>query len=137
MKKHIKKWIKDEKRIIKLMYRKGLLDFDIDELYWESYHPSKYKYDVSYGRIPTEYYPEVHFSQIDYWGECDEYGVSDTVQEGLYWDNIIGEVHDYDGIPPSTYKKKTRKDLIVYLSGLPTVINDSKINKVLNRGFNN
>lgn len=137
MRKHIKKWVKDEKRIIKLMHRAGLLaDFNINEFYWESYRPYRFTYVKEWGRVPTSYYPEIHFSVRDYWGDHDECCVSDSVQEALYWANIIGDQSDCCDIPDSTYKKKNREDFIRFLTQLPKVVNDSKINKVLNRGFN-
>lgn len=39
MDKEIQIWKKQEKRIVRLLYRKGLLsDFKLSELYWEEYH---------------------------------------------------------------------------------------------------
>lgn len=44
MKKEKRKWVKDEKRLIKLLYRTGIIDkyTSIDSLYWDYYH-KKYK----------------------------------------------------------------------------------------------
>lgn len=135
--KAIRIFKKQEKRIVKLLYKKGLIDIDLKELYWSEYKP----YKSRRRRGKTEYsfqrsYPEVHFSQVDYWGECDEFGLVDKVLEELYWDNVEKEnMPDFD-YPESKFKYKGRQWFIEYLSKLPTVKFDSKINQVLNMGYN-
>ena len=119
-----RQWIKEEKRIVYLLYRKGLLkDFKIEDLYWAEYHwfrGKKYKsrtnsYDGKRYRYPV-YMPEIHYFYTDYWGEGDE-----------DWDSTSDE------FPKSTFNMSmTRRQLIKYLESLPTKIKDKKINKVLN-----
>lgn len=138
-----RQWIKEEKRIVSLLYRKGLLkDFKIEDLYWAEYHwfrGKKYKsrtnsYDGKRYRYPV-YMPEIHYFYTDYWGEGDEYSVVSCALENLYWSNIDDEDWDStsDEFPKSTFNMSmTRRQLIKYLESLPTKIKDKKINKVLN-----
>lgn len=71
MEKAVRVWYKQEKRIVRLMYQKGLIDdFKLSELYWERYKLTEKKM----GRKPrkkyvfTTHYPEIHFCTVDYWG---------------------------------------------------------------------
>ena len=86
MDKEIQIWKKQEKRIVRLLYRKGLLsDFKLSELYWEEYHrlrSRKKKHSRKYKN--SVYAPEVHYSTTDYWGECDEHSVVGHVKEKLF-----------------------------------------------------
>lgn len=136
--KIVRKFVKDEKRILKLMYKKGLLNkYKIDELYWDNRvsigHGIKYKSPL----IEDGYYwsyclaPELIFMIPDYWGECDEYSLIDDVLERLFWDNIIDEYADE---PESTFNCKGRTWLIKYLSSLPNKMNKNyKIKKIIRR----
>lgn len=138
MNKDIKLFVKQEKRIVKLLYRKGFIDpKDINILYWEEYKRVGTK-------SPVRFYPEIHFSVRDYWGEIDEYGLVDDNLQGLYFANKINDEEDDSGWPISTFKYSGvnrytaayRNWVIQYLTVLPTKRNDSKINKVLKRNFN-
>jgi len=121
--KILRKWVKDEKRIVRLLYRKGLIDKfhgDITGLYWEAFK-----------RVGKIYTPEVHCCESDYWGGCEEYSVIDKVLTCLWNHRSF-----YDGESEeikSTFNYKSRKWFIRYLSSLPTKRNDSKINRILNR----
>lgn len=128
-----RKWVKDEKRIVSLLYKKGFLtDFKIEDLYWAEYNWfgkkirrskfRKYKYPV--------YMPEIHYSETDYWGETTEYSIVSHINNVFYWDNSSPEDDDYS---KSSFKKMTREQLIHYLMKFPTIISDNKINKVLNK----
>ena len=122
---------KEEKRIVRLLYRKGFLkDYKLDDLYWNEYsklrvkkkkHGRKYRYTV--------YLPEVHFCTTDYWGESDEHSIVSTSLEEFYW---MHTDRDEDGHPISKFPPMTRIQFIKYLKTLPTVVNDNKIRKVLN-----
>lgn len=137
-----RKWIKDEKRIVRLLYRKGLLkNFKIDDLYWEEYNrlnrhykskPNKYDGKIYRFNI---YMPEIHFATHDYWGETDEHSVVSYVLEHLYWSNVDTDNWDKVGDlwPKSTFPKMNRQQFINYLRRLPTLVNDNKINKILKR----
>ena len=128
-------WKKQEKRIVKLLYRKGLLnDFKLSELYWEEYkllhkrkrkHKRVYKFD--------KYAPEIHYSTVDYWGECDEHSLVDYVLDKLYWENAVENTATEEsfGYPDSAFKYKGRNWFINYLKQLPTKRTDSRINAVL------
>lgn len=132
-------WNKHEKRIVRLLYRKGLIDMDISELYWESYRRSGKRYrnkKFTYGKLDNRL-DEIHFATFDYWGECDEYGLVSWIIEQLTWDNVPDELNDpmaddlWEVYHQSTFKYKGRRWFIRYLKSLPTVRCDSKINKVL------
>lgn len=130
-------WKKQEKRIVKLLYRKGLIEeFQLSDLYWAEYtllHKRKRKHGRKY-RF-NKYAPEIHFSTIDYWGECDEHSLVSSVIDRLYWENINDDLDKCDlelkGYPKSTFNCKGRNWFINYLQSLPTKRNDCKINAVL------
>jgi len=67
MNSRLKLWKKQEKRIVKLLYRKDLLGIDINELYWNEYAPTGKKYKFDKYRFP-EYFDELHYCTTDYWG---------------------------------------------------------------------
>lgn len=135
-------WVKEEKTIVKLLYRKGLLkDFKLDDLYWAEYYWSnKKKYKTKDGkyRFPV-YLPEVHYCTTDYWGESDEHSVVRHAIEHLYWENIDTKNWDSksDEYPPSKLPKMGRKKFIQYLKKLPTEVNNNKIRKVLRHKIDN
>lgn len=138
MAKDIKLWKKQEKRIVKLLYIKGFLDFKLNELYWAEYHRMKNGRKRKGKRCSKiRYAPEIHYCTVDYFGECDEYSVVDYVLQSLYWENAEKSPEDCDGDwPKSTFNYKGRKWFINYLKKLPTIKNDSKINKVLKFNYN-
>ena len=129
-------WVKQEKRIVKLLYRKGLLnDFKVSDFYWAEYrwmNRKKYKSKYSEYRFPI-YKPEVHYMTTDYWGESDEHGIVDTIIGHFYWSNVDEENWDSTSgeYPQSTFPKMTREQFIKYLDKLPTKVKDNKINKIL------
>jgi hypothetical protein len=140
-----RRWIKEEKQIVELLYKKGFIkgEFKLEDLYWESYNwfnKKCYKtkpnpYDGKRYRFPI-YMPEIHFSTSDYWGESDEHSVVDVVLERLYWEHIDTTNFDpnsYDEYPVSTFPRMTRGQFIKYLKGLPTKVGDNKIKKVLKK----
>lgn len=104
--------IKQEKIIVGLLYKKGLISKSISQLYWAEYsrafRPKKSKEGIRF----TRYLPEIFYCQADYWGEYDEIGiVADTCDRLKY----------------------RRKYLIRKLRKMPTKIHDNKIRKVLLR----
>jgi hypothetical protein len=129
-------WIKQEKRIVRLLYRKGLLsDFKVSDFYWAEYHWSnkkKYRSKHSKYRYPV-YMPEVHYGTTDYWGESDEHSIVDNILQSLFWENIDNENWDSTSgeWPKSTFPRMNREQFIKYLSKLPTKVNNNKIKKVL------
>lgn len=138
-----RKWVKDEKRIVRLLYRKGFLkDFKVDELYWAEYNwfnRKKYKskpnsYDGKCYRYPV-YMPEVHYCTTDYWGESDEHSIVSHVLDLLHWSNIDTTYWDgeSDVFPKSSFPKMSRKQFIKYLENLPTKVSDNKIKKILKK----
>jgi hypothetical protein len=138
-----RRWIKQEKRIVRLLYRKGFLkDFKIKDLYWAEYNwlgRKKYRtkpnrYDGKFYRFPV-YMPEVHYCTTDYWGESDEHSIVSHVLEVLHWSNIDTENWDETSgeWPKSTFKMMTRDKFIRYLNSLPTINSDNKINRILKK----
>lgn len=129
-------WKKQEKQLVKLLYRKGLLDFKLEQLYWESFHVlniQKRKHGNKYKR--HIYAPELHFSTVDYWGECNEHSVVSSIIEAFYWDDSID--YEIDNVKvESSFSYNGRPQLIKYLKTLPTKRIDSKINKVLKLSYN-
>lgn len=130
-------WIKEEKQLVYLLYRKGLLkDFKLEDLYWAEYNWYTRKcYRSSAGYRHPIYMPEVHFCTTDYWGESDEHSIVDTTFQYLYWENIDTTNWDFDSgeYPPSKFPRMERGQLIKYLKKLPTKIGDRKINKLLKK----
>lgn len=132
MKKYIKKHIKDEKRILKLLYKKGLLDhYNFDYLGWEFLHEGKKgrrrknKSEYSF----HEYLPELHIFSVDYWGEGDSTSVVESIRDSIIMENAdYCPVDGWFNINKSVVKNK---GFINYLESLPTKNNDSKFNKYL------
>lgn len=130
----MRKFLKQEKRIIKLLYRKGVIDdmcLKPRQLYWACYtsagkkEKGKYKFDI--------YMPELHYCETDYWGEADEYSIVYRIRESLVYSSYPSddiEECELAGLGPS-YKYKGRENLIRYLKTFPTKKSDSKINSCL------
>jgi len=139
-----RRWAKEEKRIVELLYKKGFIkgEFKLRDLYWAEYHWYNRKcyktkpnsYDGKRYRFPI-YMPEVHFCTTDYWGESDEHSIVDSVLERLHWEYIDTTNWDSDSgeYPKSTFPKMTRANFIHYLEKLPTVVSDNQIKKVLRK----
>lgn len=132
MKKYIRKHKKDEKRILKLMYKKGffkVLHLDFSDLCWEysmegkmlrrRRGKSKYSYN--------ELLPELHVWTQDYYGEGDSRSVVECFREYLWYSQ--SEEQDESGFPNE--KSKNNSELIAYLKTLPTKNNNSKLNPLL------
>lgn len=137
MNKEQRLWVKQEKQIVTLMYKKGMItNFKLENLYWAEYkwlRKKKYKSRGGY-KYPL-YMPEIHFGTVDYWGECDEHSLVNDLIDSLYWEHVDYETWDETSgeFPKSKFPRLNRVQLIKYLKGLPTKINDNKIRKVLNR----
>jgi hypothetical protein len=136
-----RRWIKQEKQIVYLLYRKGFIkgEWKLEDLYWAEYkwlNKKCYKtkpnrYEGKRYRFPI-YMPEVHYCTTDYWGESDEHSIVSSIKEMLYWSNI--DTTDWEselGYPKSNFKNLTREQFIKYLKNLPTKVADRKINKVV------
>lgn len=136
MKKYIRKWVKDEKRLIKLFYQKGLIDMSIHDLYWNEYRQGKRGRKRGGKKFAfNDYMPELHYCSRDYWGECDEHAVIPRIIEGMRFDKLTEEP-DYEkngGWGVSYFDGKSRAWWIKYLKSQPTVNRSSAINKVLIR----
>lgn len=70
MKKEKRKWVKDEKRLIKLLYRTGIIDkyTSVDSLYW----------DYS-GKLPR-----IIYTKNDYLDNINDYIIVDIVNMDEY-----------------------------------------------------
>lgn len=139
MKKYIRKFIKEEKRIVKLIWEKGLFPkgFKVDDLYWAYYTHGKRQRRRKRKYAFRDYLPEVHYGSCDYWGEYDEHGFIRHILDLLYWKNAQYLSHPDDAsYPESTFKYQGRLWFIKYLESLPSVNRSSKINMVLRRNYN-
>lgn len=138
--RRIRSWVKQEKRIVKLMYLKGFIDVDINNLYWEEYKLYGKRYRSKYsGRKYQGYLPEIYFAVADYWSEAEIPLVGSFVEHRI-WEDIpddrlskLGESCMEDIMDLSDFKYKGRRWLIKWLSGKPNVRCDNKINKILKR----
>lgn len=128
MKKIQRRHIKEEKRIVRLLYRKGLIDnHDPNNLYWTDYNYLFNRREYK-NRVPVM---EVHFCSVDYWGEVDEHSLVSEHLELLWWDGAY-DFCDETGYPDkSTFNIRDRRGFIKYLEALPTTRCDSKINVAL------
>lgn len=118
---------KEEKRLVRLLYKKGLLkDFKLKDLYWNAYSILRTK-KRKHGRKhkSTVYLPEVHFCKTDYWGESDEYSIASHIYHNFEYSINYG---DFESPIIIRYSRIQR---IKMLQKLPTVVNNNKIRKVL------
>lgn len=132
-------WKKQEKRIVRLLYRKGLLPVAVSQLYWEAYKENGKKYRDE--GSPLKWHvrlDEIYYCTWSY-GEVDEHPLVDEVIERLTSEGIPDEKYeecgyDYDEMMKySSFRYKGRKWFIKYLESLPTTKQASVINKTLNR----
>lgn len=138
--KALRPWVKQEKRIVKLMYRKGLIDVDINDLYWEAYRRYGGKYNHSSNVI---YYPEIHFAVVDYWNEVDEIPLVSSFVEQRIWEGVPDDKlsklcqlsEEKNLMSATTFKCKSRRWLMKWLKSQPNVRCDNKINKILKIGY--
>lgn len=132
-------WVKQEKQIVKLLYKKGFLDtlnpIEIEDLYWAEFKRDTKKYKLKDGTKWLNHLPEIYFCTCDYWGEYDEHAVVDNIIENLIWDgiseNTLAENSQCNCIWLSKFKYKGRRWFIKYLKSLPTKRCDCQINKIL------
>lgn len=144
MDKEARKWVKEEKRIFRLLFRTGILlhhgpdtrGQSLDEFYyWQGYrrarirkrkHGQKYRHAI--------YLPEIHYSTTDYFGEADEYAIIPRVIDYLYWGSVSKD-WEYDSEsgawPPSEFKYRGRKWFIGWLEKQPVINISTKVNRVL------
>lgn len=116
MRNKVRIHIKQEKQIVQLLYKKGILNKkEVESLYWAEYRhltrprKSKEKYRLSI------YLPELHFCTYDYWGEADETSI-------VSWKT-----------GSNFTRTKSRRKIIQSLKCLPTIVFDNKIREVLVR----
>lgn len=135
MKTYIRKWVKDEKRIVKLLYQKGLIkDSELSGYYWQDYRTGKRpRRKNKNGYRWTDRLPEVHYWTTDYFGESDEHSLVDFVIDGLYWGQSYENGYDEYGMPniESNFKYKGRSAFIKHLELMPTINRSSRINSLL------
>lgn len=136
-KSELRKHVKMEKRIVRAMYRAGLLDCLLKEgrktvspnefFYWESFkrvHKSKNSFGV--------WLPGVYWCQTDYWGESDDIPVVDR-----FLPDCGCEIWGEDGYTPCNHHKQchTNTGMLKYIRSLPIKRNDHAINLVINRMY--
>ncbi len=134
MRKTKKIWIKQEKRIVQLLYKKGLIDLPLNELYWNEYKTSN-RYISGKYRF-SNYLPEIHFCTTDYWGESDEHSLVDSILDSWYWEHSYTDETQQEGdYPLSNFKYRGRRWLIKHLKEFKSVNSDNKINRLLKRNM--
>lgn len=120
------------------MYKKGVLNemkLKPSDLYWAEYLKSNKKKRGKYKFII--YKPEIHFCKFDYWGEADEYSVVQRCDQEMFYSNYpIDDIEEAELAGMKSSWKSGRLNFIKYLKTLPTKINDSKINRILNMSDN-
>lgn len=133
MNKSERKYIKQEKMILKLICKKGLMikeDIGISAIGWASSvrgkkirlrKNSKNKYNGWRWLSSLNYYT------FDYWGEGDECSLIDMLIYRYWFESTT--VFDDCGMPLD--KVPTREEYIKYLRSLPNINNDSRINSLL------
>lgn len=132
MKKYIRKHIKDEKRILKLMYKKGIINElvnDIEDCGWEYLLKGNRQRARNGSFNFYDYLPEFHLYTTDYWGDGDSQALVSIFRESVMMANVeYCEVNVFSNVNKSV---RNAKGLIKYLNSLPTIINDNKFNKYL------
>lgn len=149
--KTLSKWVKTEKRIVRLMYRAGLLDNHFvgkqwfrgrgyvtvkpsDVFHWAYYHQlHKLNWNKTHRGLPP-YMPEVHYVETDYYGESDEHAVTHCLDWGGLCNCPIVDEDTGEYYPPCKHWKrvlKSRYKLIEELKRLPEKRNDHAINPVI------
>ena len=131
MKKYIKKHLKDEKRILKLMHKKGileLLEINYEDLSWEWFLDGKRERRRKRKYAFRDSLAQLHIHSQDYWGEGRCESVVSIFKE-YYWFEFAKE-REAEGYPKNTIYP-TNKILVDYLLKLPTKNNNSKFNKIL------
>jgi len=113
MNKKVKLWKKQEKRIVKLAYRAGLLKLPLKDLHWIK-EPSL----------------QMCYWNKNYLGEGEQYPLVLSIHSYFFYAHVTG-LFDKNGNVESTYTCRTSKQAIKFLSKFPRKIFDSKINKVL------
>jgi len=121
MRKQIRKHLKQEKRIIKLLYRKGWFTRRLGLCGFDDLQ------DCEWSWIDWSFMPEFHIVLKDFNMEWNSRSVIESAIEKIWFDNSKEE-DDY-GYPLEA--QMTKNKLIKYLKTLPTVVSDSKINKYL------
>lgn len=132
MKKYIKQHLKSEKRILKLLYRKGIINkSDFKNLEWCYYlhgkrirnrrNKNKYHY--------VDYLPELCQWSTDYWGESDTHSWTSYFHSIIYWGNV--EYINDEYIPTIKSRIITPQYMIKELKKMKDINKDSSFNKYL------
>jgi hypothetical protein len=132
MKKYIRKHIKDEKRILKLMYKKGIINElvnDIEDCGWAYLLKGNRQRSRNGSFNFYDYLPEFHLHTTDYWGDGDSRSLVNVFRENIMMANADFCV--VKGLIKVNKSVEDAKGLIKYLNSLPTTIRDNKFNKYL------
>lgn len=131
MKKYIRTHLKNEKRVLKLMYRKGMfevLGIKINLLDWECLLKGKRGRKRNKKYNFHDWLPELHSYSCDYWGEWDSHSVVSSMKDYFHWE-LSEEIDKNYGFPKGKYF--TTLELIKHLNLLPTKKHNSKFNSLL------
>lgn len=133
MRKQQRKDLKDEKRILKLMYRTGWIDElapDLASLEWVERYTSKRVRRRKNKKISfplTE--KKLHVTSSDYWGEISSSSIVCYCREAISMQDA--QYCPFKGWHGVNVSVRTSKGLISYLEELPILKNDSLFNKYL------
>lgn len=127
--------IKQEKVILKLLYKKGIMikeSLGIDDIGWEDsrrYKKKRLRKNSKNKYSGHRYTPVLNFYWVDYWGEGDGRELIEMMIDWYWFIKCTNNDFDLMGMPK--VKGPNRKEFIKYLRTLPNVNNDFKINDLL------
>ncbi|MDH6308093.1 hypothetical protein M2451_002612 [Dysgonomonas sp. PFB1-18] len=128
--KVLRKHIKRDKRMLRLLYRKGLLDAWMDShIHWAAYRSFNNRFNKNH-----LYHIEPYYWIEDYWGEGDERELISDVIDNHIWETLNPKDEHFN-VEREFYKwhkeHSSFKKMMNYLHSLPTKRRDSGINKYL------
>lgn len=134
MKKYIKKHLKDEKRILKLIYRKGFfhkINISLDALSWQDSFEGKTVKTKPNKLILNnkDCLPILCVCNENFGGDVQYMGVVNSFKEYLFWETA--KDFDLESGYPVNQKYPSTNALIKFLSSLPDKVNNSKFKKHL------
>ena len=111
----------------KLALKSGIIKPDFfNGLYLESYRRKKNKKrGYSKYNIKIQYYTELYYSSVDYWGECDEHSLISYIFDVFFWDLVTYESETNVTI----YPKKFPRNNISLIKELRDGVQQSKLQR--------
>lgn len=112
--------------IARLLLQSGIITPKFfNELYWAEFRRSKNKRWKQNGWYKFNYYTELHYSTIDYWGECDEHSVIKMAKDILF-DKLI----TFDEVTLKyVYPEKWPKTTLAIIKSLRDGVQHNKLHR--------